>query len=207
MTIFFELIDISAAHVYHSALELSPISSIVRKLYYRQRLRPSPRVVIGIPDSWDPSTTVSTKRSYYLSSTWSPCGHLVAAVTEIQDVLTLELVSTLQSVKVATRFRPGLAYSPDRRSLAGYSDTSIVIWDTQTGGVVNKIGCEFTGDGLELVWSLNGNTIGTISPRVSESHTVHTYDITSGTTLSPGALQSKYQPYLWAHDNLSGSQR
>ena len=119
---------------------------------------------------------------------------------EIRDALTLELVSALQSAKVATRFSPGLAYSPDGRSLAGCSDASIVIWDTQTGGVVNKIGCEFTSDGLELVWSLDGKTIGTISPRVSESHTVRTYDIASGTTLSPGTLQSKYHPYLWAHD-------
>ena len=85
---------------------------------------------------------------------------------EIRDALTLELVSSLQSAKVTTRFRPGLAYSPDGRSLAGCSDTSIVIWDTQAGGVVNKIGCEFTGDGSELVWSLDRKTIGTISPRV-----------------------------------------
>ena len=144
-------------------------------------------------------------------STWSPCGHLVAAVTEeameIRDALTLGLVSSLQSAKVTTRFRPGLAYSPDGRSLAGCSDTSIVIWDTQAGGVVNKIGCEFTGDGSELVWSLDRKTIGTISPRVLKTHIVRTYDIPSSTTLSPGTLQSKYQPYLWAHTNLSGSRQ
>ena len=69
---------------------------------------------------------------------------------EIRDALTLELVSALQLAKVATRFKPRLAYSPDGRSLAGCSDTSIVIWDTKTGGVVNKIGCKFTGNGRSL---------------------------------------------------------
>ena len=119
---------------------------------------------------------------------------------EIRDALTLELVSTLQSTKAATTFRPGLAYSPDGRSMAGCSDTAIVIWDTQTGGVVKEIGCEFTNDGLELVWSLDGKTIGTLSPRVLETLTVHTYDIASGRALSLGTLQSRGKPYLWAHD-------
>ena len=203
VTTFFEPIEVSATHVYHSALELSPLSSIIRKFYYHQRPHPSPRVVIGIPDSWDPSTSVSTKHSRYLSSTWSLCGRFVAAVTEeameIRDALTLELVSALQSTKVAARFKPGIAYSPDGHSLAGFSDTAIVIWDTQTGGVVGKTECEFIGDGLELVWSLDGKTICTISPQVSEIHTVRTYDVSSGTTLSPGTLQSKFHPYLWAY--------
>ena len=42
---FFEFIDVSATHVYHSALELSPLSSVVRKLYYHRRPTPFPRVV------------------------------------------------------------------------------------------------------------------------------------------------------------------
>jgi WD40 repeat protein len=204
-TNFFEVIDVSATHVYHSALELSPLSSIVRKLYYSQRPHPLPRVLIGIPDMWDPgAASVSTKHSYYLSSTWSPCGQFVAVVAEeiveIWDAPTLELLSTFQSIKPATRFKRGLAYSPDGRSLAGCSDTGIVTWDTQTGGVVKKIGCEVPGDGVELVWSLDGETIGTVSPRVLETLTVHTYDVSSGEIRSSSTLQSEYEPHLWAHD-------
>jgi hypothetical protein len=203
-TTFFEVIDVSATHVYHSALELSPLSSIVRRFYYYQRPHPSPRAVVGIPDSWDPSTAVSTKHSRNLSSAWSPCGQFVATVAEeaaeIRDAHTLEFLSTPQPTKVATRFRCGLAYSPDGCSLAGCSDTAIVVWDTQTGGVVKEIECRITDDGLELVWSLDGKTIGTVSPRVLETVTVHTYDVASGTTLSPGTLHSRGKPYLWAHD-------
>ena len=203
-TTFFKVIDVSATHVYHSALELSPLSSIIRRFYYYQRPHPLPRVVTGIPDSWNPSTTVSTNHSHYLSSAWSSCGQFIAAVTkeavEIRDAHTLELLSTPQRTKAATRFRCGLAYSPNGYSLAGCSDTAIVIWDTQTGGVVKEIECEVTVDGLEFLWSLDGKTIGTVSPRVLETLTVHTYDVASGTTRSPGTLQSRDKPYFWAYD-------
>ena len=204
-TNFFEVINVSATHIYHSALELSPLSSTVRKLYYYQRPHPSPRVVIGNKDSWRTTTVVSNKHAYYLSSTWSPCGQFAAMVAseavEIWDVLTLRLSSTLHSTKVATKFRSGLAYSPDGHSLAGCSSTGIVVWDIQTGGEVTEIGCEVTGSGLKLVWSSDGKIICMVSPPVDGVVTVNVYDITSGSKLSTGTLQSRYKAYLWAHGN------
>ena len=204
-TNFFEVINVSATHIYHSALELSPLSSIVRKFYYSHRPHPSPRVVIGTPDSWDPSTaSVSTKHSYYLSSTWSPCSQSVATVTkeavEVRDALALKLLSTLRPASLAASLRRGLAFSPDGHSLAGCSNTGIVIWDTQTGGVVGMIEREITGHGLELVWSLDGRMIGTISPRVSETLTVCAYDVASGAMRSSETVQSTGSGHLWAHD-------
>jgi hypothetical protein len=51
----------------------------------------------------------------FLSSTWSPCGQFIAVVSEeaaeIRDALALNLLSTLESPGVATKFRHGLAYS------------------------------------------------------------------------------------------------
>ena len=161
-------------------------------------------MVIGIPESWDPSTAVSTKHSSYLSSTWSPCSQFIAAVTEeaveIRDGLTLKLLSTLQATKVTAKFRSGLAYSPDGQSLACCSDTAIIIWDAQTGGVVKKILCEVIHSGLTLVWSLDGKRIGTLSWRALETYPVAIYDVTSGAILSSSTLQSRDGPFLWAHD-------
>ncbi|KAF9641927.1 hypothetical protein BDM02DRAFT_3067365, partial [Thelephora ganbajun] len=51
---FFEVIDESAAHIYHSALPVSPQTSMVRKLYERHA-NPLTRIVHGLPDSWDPA--------------------------------------------------------------------------------------------------------------------------------------------------------
>ena len=119
---------------------------------------------------------------------------------EIRDALTLEFLSTLQSTKATTRFRRGLAYSPDGRSLAACSDVAVVIWDTQTGGEVTRLECEVTGYGLELVWSLDGKAIGTLSPRVLGTHTIRTYGVASRTMLSSSAVQSTGGAHIWAHD-------
>ena len=204
VTTFFEVINVSATHIYHSALELSPLLSNVRKCYYSQRPHPSPRVVIGVPDSWDPSISISAKHSYYLSSTWSPCGQFIPAAAEVAveiwDALTLELLSTLQSSKAATGFRSGLAYSPDGCSLAGCSNAGIIIWDIQTGGIVTEIKCEVTSDGLELVWSLDGKMIGTILQCMFRTHTVCTYEISSGTVQLSSTVESAGGIHLWAHD-------
>ena len=204
VTNFFEVISVSATHIYHSALELSPLSSIVRKLYYSQRPHPSPRVVVGNKDSWGKAMAASSKNPHYLASTWSPCGQFVAVVAEtaveIWDALTLKPLSTLHPANIATKFRHGITYSPDGHSLAACSNAGIVIWDIQTGGEVTKIPCEVTSKGLTLVWSLDGMILGAISPWAWETITVHTCDIYSGTTLSSSTLQSRIVPYLWAHD-------
>ena len=201
---FFEVINVSATHIYHSALELSPLSSIIQKVYYSQRPCPSPRVVIGTPDSWDDSTaSISTKHSSYRSSNWSPCGNFVTVVTggnvEVQGALALNLLSTLRST---TSIRPedGLSYSPDGHSLACCSDTAIIIWDTQTGGVVREIDGEVDGDGSELVWSLDGNMIGILSPLKLSKLTVCVYEVMSGTRQSSGTASSWGRGLLWAHN-------
>jgi WD40 repeat protein len=203
VTGFIEVIDVSATHIYHSALELSPLSSIVRKLYYFQCPHPSPKVVLGVPDAWDPSTTsASTKHSYVLSSAWSPCGKFVAIASEdaveIRDALALNLLSTLESPEVATKFRHGLAYSPDGHSLAGCSSSAIIVWDIQTGGVAKKIECKVTGDLSGFMWSLDGKTIALLL-EVSKVLGVHTCEVASGTVQSPGTVQSVRSTHLWAH--------
>ena len=158
MTKFFELINLSAVHIYHSMLELCPLSSIVRGLYYHQRHSSSPRVVAGTPDSWGEGVSISN--TYYQKSiTWSPCGHFVAAVVggtgeavEVRDALSSELISTF--TKPAHYCDCGLAYSPDGCSLAHLSDT-LIIWDIQTGGAAKKIQYDGSENG-SITWSLDG---------------------------------------------------
>jgi WD40 repeat protein len=156
MTKFFEPINVSATHIYHSALELSPLSSIVRRLYYHQRHTPYPRVVVGTPDSWDQSLALPYVGSIWILH-WSPCGQFVAVQTEkaveIRDPLSFELLSTLQPTEPTSQLMGALAYSPDGHSLASLSNTSLIIWDIQTGGVAKEIPCDKTSGG-SVVWSL-----------------------------------------------------
>ena len=200
MTRFFEPISVSAVHIYHSALELSPLSSIVRRLYYCQCHTSSPRVVIGTPDAWNESMHISST-SNYESYTWSPCGQFIAAQTqgdiEIRDSLSSELLSTLMSPNAYLTH--GLAYSLDGHSLASTSNTSLIIWDTQTGGVAKKIQCRGSGV-VSLVWSLDGGTIGAILENFYPCcYSTHIYNVASGMVLSPGEFWSIDKPYLWAH--------
>ena len=213
VTKFFEPINVSAVHIYHSALELSPFSSIVRKLYYHWRGTSFPRVVAGTPDAWDECIHLNGE-AYYHSYTWSPCGRFIAAraleTVDIRDPLSSELLSTLTQPNAENTGQ--LTYSPDGHSLASLCSPSLTIWDIQTGGVAKEIECGDTKN-VSLTWSLDGVTIcailqnrdiGTI-PRLREKdidadYTVRVYDVVSGTTLSSGTLRSRGKPHLWAHD-------
>ena len=208
MTKFFEPISASATHIYHSALELCPISSIVRELYYdrSRRITRLPRVLIGTPESWDPTRSISSKDVYQFC-TWSPCGRFIAALTgntvEIRNQLTLELLTTLQPTESTPLLSGPLAYSPDGRSLACASDAAIVVWDIQTGGVAREIECG--ANTISLVWSLDGRRIGTLeslSPNARHTKTyMKEYNVASGTQLFIRTIHSSHKPQIWAYED------
>ena len=210
VTKFFEPIKASATHIYSSALELSPTSSIVRKLYYDRynRITLLPRVVVGTPDSWDQRVSHSSEDyEHYKSCTWSPCGRFIAAQTrtavEIRNQHTLELFTTLQPTEPAYQLTGPLAYPTDGRSIACASEAGILIWDIQTGGVAKKIAC---GPNVtSIVWSSDGRTIAITSGMESELtdpytwSRVRTYDVASGIGLFVEEIQSCGVPFLWEH--------
>ena len=207
VTKFFEPISVSSTHIYHSALELCPTSSIVRKLYYDRynRISRFPRVVSGTPDTWDPNISFSSKDDYDFC-TWSQCGQFIAAKTgehiEVRNQLTFELLSLLRFPEdTFPRSDSQLAYSPDGRSLACSAENTIVIWDIQTGGVAKEIVTPPHSRIVSLVWSSDGRTIASIStighPLVSKSG-VDTYEITSGARLFTELFDHGVSCYLWA---------
>ncbi|KAF9645958.1 hypothetical protein BDM02DRAFT_3172460, partial [Thelephora ganbajun] len=202
---FFEPISVSVTHIYHSALELSPLSSIVRRWYHRQRHSSLPRVVIGTEESWEEGIIVPSE-DRYLSYTWSPCGQFIAArnpqIVEIRDSLSLELLSTLNFTTPTGHYGTNLlAYSPDGRSIASLTGTSLAIWDIQTGGVIKEIYHGWLDKCMSLLWSLDGSTIGItgIKDWQTDTYVVHTYDVASGTAHSPGTFESVGDPFIWAY--------
>ena len=198
VTKFFEPINVSATHIYHSALELCPSTSIVRRLYYDQchGITRFPRVVVGTPDSWDPAVSLFGKDKYN-ACVWSPCGRFIAAQTEgrieVRNHLTLELLAVLQYPKPARAYRSHLAYSPDGRSLACAIRSCLVIWDIQTGGVVQIIDSHMSD--LDPAWSLDGRSI---IARTGIA-TAKTYDVASGAQLFKfEADKREYLSHFWA---------
>jgi len=198
VTKFFEPINVSATHIYHSALELSPLSSIIRKLHYHRRLTRFPRVEIGIQDSWDPFIAIP---NYWSTESWSPCGQFIAIQTrdavKIRDVQTFEVVSTFQFASPTTpQFSP--SYSPDGHFLACYNDdpsgSNMIIWDIQTGGMAKEIKTHFP---MACTWSPEGGVVVVLS----YDGEVNMYDVASGRTTS--SITCGIPPvhsYLWTHN-------
>ena len=157
----------------------------------------------GNPGSWDPWIAASWEYDRGLYA-WSPCGRFIAVENgegvEIYDSLSFELLSTLMPIESAQESMDQLAYSMDGRSAASVFGGSLVIWDTQTGGVAKEI--EYGGTySASLAWSLNGSTICIVSADMMPSpYTVFIYDIASGVMCSPGTLPSADEPYVWARD-------
>ena len=123
VTEFFDVIRQSGPHIYHSALQLTPQSSVVWKLYSHQIRSPMLKVVNGIPTSWDSYTAGAGAEHEILHATWSPCGRFIAAslqgAIQIQDSNTLERLSVYNPPSpLDTVYFEFLAFSPDGRLLA-----------------------------------------------------------------------------------------
>ena len=111
----------------------------------------------------------------------------------------MELITILQPTETCHYLTGPLAYSPDGRSIACASNTAILIWDIQTGGVAKEIEC--SPNSTSLVWSLDGQTICTINPELDQAaFVVHTYNISSSIALSPGTLHPANNSHLWTYD-------
>ena len=211
VTKFFEVIKVSAPHIYHSALELSPKSSIAREHYHHPLFRdPKPMVVHGLLNSWDQQPMAIGGR--YGSTAWSPCGQYFSALSStsvaVWDSLTMEKCLSLQ----LTTPNPNvsgldgcnlLAYSPDGYSLAGYTSSLINIWDIQTGGVVGVIECGVPNVLPQtLVWLLDGKKISAIFKSAEEmAWIVCMYDVVSGVKVATRTFLSLCKPHIWPYIN------
>ena len=168
VTEFFEVISDSASHIYHSALQLAPASSIIRKLY-RQQISSAARVVTGIPSSWDSCTAIAGATSGPHHAIWSPCGQYIATDSgneiKVQDSTTLEISYLLfKPPGLETLYPNLLAFSPDGHliiceyrdirsgflpsfitllivasSVSDRRSGKLVAWDTQTGIFVKEL--------------------------------------------------------------------
>lgn len=117
VTEFFEVINESVPHIYHSALPLAPASSIIRKLY-SQQISSAARVVTGASISWDSCTAIAGAASEPSHSIWSPCGQFIATGSErkveVRDSTTLGMLYDLEPPNFDEDFYPNvLIFSPD----------------------------------------------------------------------------------------------
>ena len=184
VTRYFEIINTSAPHIYHSALALAPQESIIRKLY-QPYARPFVRLVYGAPMSWDQDTVTKICPSEITQAVWSPCNRFVAIVcgrgsrgacAYVLDSVTFQQLQTLGFPQDTSQIPLALIFSPDSCILTSFSyhycrDNSagelfVISWDLQTGGIASVIRWQSPGmfavlDG-SITYSANGKLVGTL---------------------------------------------
>jgi len=99
VTTLFEVISQSESHIYHSALQLVPPSSMVRELYGHQSCSAMSKVVNGITALGD--SCMASVKLKDPNGVWSPCGRFIATWSKVSTVgvrnsTTLEVVSTFK---------------------------------------------------------------------------------------------------------------
>ncbi|KAF9645712.1 hypothetical protein BDM02DRAFT_3203014 [Thelephora ganbajun] len=204
VTGFFEIIDESAAHIYHSALPVSPQTSMVRKLY-EPHANSMARIVHGLPVSWD-LAIVTMECSQVLVASWSPCGRFIAIAdsgsrTEIRDAATLKRLTILESLEGRTE---RLVFSPDARLLMRYSaktDKNFTSWDLQTGVMVSAIPPEQWDNYtccFSITYSACGTMFGALTHRTNVS-TIRTYNVHSGTHIYSHPVGERVVDNIWTY--------
>lgn len=204
VTTFFEVISTSSPHIYHSAIPLSPRSSLIWELY-GSLANPLVRFVQGVPISWDLYTATYT--GVIGAVTLSPCGSFIAVVpyspegAQILDAVTMEQLSvTCPRPQTKPRFGT-LMFSPDSGSLAFYHDDPkyLVSWDLQTGGLTSSIEIdENIGLFERMIYSECGTILGLLFIE-HDSYTIYTYGVLAGTPISSYSGKGQVMG-IWTHN-------
>ena len=219
VTEFFDIIRQSVPHIYHSALPLAPLSSVVRNRYSQRTCSSTSKVITGIPVSWD-SCTASVGDAAELSHpVWSPCGQSIATcfghAIQIRDSNTLERISVLSPSRRMKSHHKFITFSPDGRLLACIyrkrklyvvspisvslltsvprrSPVVVFVWDIQTGVIINDVE-HWESDELVIFGNHRTATL------LGRDGSFRTYDGPSGTCMYKDKLEQPLEFLLGAH--------
>ena len=199
---FFEVISVSAPHIYHSALLLSSRASTEHNLF-KQCARPLVRVVQGLPISRG-LTATAYDDGFYGDAAWSPCSRFVAVgklgTVDILDATTLKRLNTFERPRDACA--PRLGFSPNGRLLTQFDFGKLESWDFQTGGLVGSIpiAAYLSSVNVSFAHSADGNAVA-VAYRDQGGDTIDTYDLLSSTRIrSRRFSEGPIIKPIWTHD-------
>jgi WD40 repeat protein len=156
---FFHPIQQCAQQVYHTALPLSPTSSLLRNSYVQNIIDKQLSRVTAFsraPSEWGLLLRTINIRPGRLTCIATSGQRIVAAcedITNIYDAITFVLQQSLHIPETITKIQG----SPDGSTLFFAHSHSVTMWDVQTGGLshtftvrseINDIAVSMTGDNI-----------------------------------------------------------
>ena len=210
LTMFVEVINKSAPHIYHSALPLSPPTSSVHVLY-EQYAQPFARVVQGLPTLQEAGIVTKHFSSYeYSQILWSSCSRFLIVGSDdeylqILDSTTLNEYDTLQLPREFSGLGPTL--SSDNHLLAVFDDENMAICDLQTGSPATTAPLELDPPSraiLSSMCSIDGKVVvftyeSWSGENVAGDVLIVSYDLLSCKHTPPHALEGHFTGLTWAH--------
>jgi hypothetical protein len=211
VTRYFEIINTSAPHIYHSALALAPQESIIRRLY-QPYAHPFVRLMYGAPTSWDQNTVAKTCHSEITQAAWSPCNQFFAIVccrsgvscAYVLDSVTFQQLQTLEFLQDTSERPLALIFSPDSSILTCFSSSYsrdnfdgelfVISWDLQTGGIASVIRWQQPNQSLvvdsSITYLANGKLVGTLygHHKYTKTFNISICNVASGVYMSSHLL-------------------
>ena len=211
---FFEIINTSAPHIYHSALPLSPRTSIIHEMY-KKHASPLVRVVQGMLDSWERVVATAHFGGFLFNAVWSPCNRFIAVTkarsVELVDVVTLDLLRVFETGDATHKQQ--LGFSPDSHFLTLCTGEKFVSWDLRTGGppgtTPSRLNDRYTAP-ISFTHSKDGKVVAVAYKSKINYHPLFdgeydtfiiTYDLLSRERLgSCGVTEGRMIYPIWTHD-------
>jgi WD40 repeat protein len=169
---FFDVMEESAMHIYHSALPWTPTSSVVRRLY-RGDLMVEAKLVNAVDDAWNAWIREIRVNGEPRAIMYSPTGALIAVLAGDRMLLFDSMTGVERTSFDAFGRVYSIDFSPDDSLVMLARFHSICVWDVQTGNIVQ----EFTDVGDVAAFSPCGTMIA--SPH---GETIRILNVTSGRT-------------------------